>query len=110
MFPNAVLSACWRGGIQMTCVQLWRTSSLGGNHPRCACVCELERGREAACVAPASPVPICSHDCVCVSQIHAKRLSAASASGPVHVSLLQYICLPQSTFLCSSSVLFRFLF
>lgn len=83
VFPNAVLSACWRGGIQMTCVQLWRTRSLGGNHPRCACVCEWERGREAACVSPASPVPMCSHDCVCVSQIHAKSLSAATASGPM---------------------------
>lgn len=83
VFPNAVLSARWRGGIQMTCVQLWRTRSLGGNHPRCACVCEWERGREAACVSPASPVPMCSHDCVCVSQIHAKSLSAATASGPM---------------------------
>lgn len=40
VFPNAVLSACWRGGIQMTCVQLWQTRSLGGNQCRCVCAGE----------------------------------------------------------------------
>ncbi len=102
MFPNAVLSVCWRGGIQMTCVQLWRTRSLGGNHRRCVCVRERqrerererERGRERAGVgvSPTSLVPVCSHDCVCVSQIHAKSHFAAYASGPVHFSLLT-LCL-----------------
>lgn len=76
VFPNAVLSARWRGGIQMTCVQLWQTRSLEGNHHRCVCVWLRES------VSLASSVPICTHDCVCVSQIHAKSLFASRAPGP----------------------------
>ena len=43
VFPNAVLSACWRGGMQMTRVQLWQTRSLGGNHHRWVRACVWER-------------------------------------------------------------------
>lgn len=81
MFPNGVLSAGWRGGIQMTCVLTAEDKESGGK--------SYVYVREEACVSTTSPVPICSHDCVCVPQIHAKALSVAYAFGPMYSSLLR---------------------
>lgn len=103
LFPNAVLSVRRRGGIQMTCVLLWRTRSLGGNHSRCVCVCD----RGSTCVSDIPCANLQSWLCSCIKNSCQISFLQPIASAPMYSSLLHiylYLTVRKYPFSHSSSV------